>query len=361
MSRLRIAVVFGGMSSEHEVSLLSTASVLKNLSAEKYEIYPMGITKSGRWFFYPGSFDLIPTGEWELHPGCVPAVISPDSSVGGIVMMPQEGRCHIRKLDAVFPVLHGRFGEDGTIQGLFSLAGIPFVGADTLSSAVCMDKEVANSLLDNAGIIRTPWDVIYSENIDQPDSFLDRWEELFGYPMFIKPANSGSSVGVSKAANRESLKEAVKLAFRYDSKVLVEKAVFGKELECAVLGNEDPVASVVSEIAPVNEFYDYDAKYNTPSETFLPARIDSELSKKIQETSVKAYKLLGCSGMARVDFLFDEAASILYLNELNTIPGFTDISMYPKMTAASGIPYPRLLDRLIDLAIDKAASAKKGV
>jgi len=353
MGRLRVAFIFGGTSNEHEVSLMSVVSVLKNLPEDKYEVFPVGITKGGHWLYYPGSYDDISNGKWEKSDECVPAVISPDRTTGGLLMMPSDGSFKTQKLDVIFPVLHGRYGEDGTVQGLFSLAGIPFVGADLISSAVCMDKEVANRLLDHAGITRTPWFVFHRRDEADFIQHAGKWEREFGYPMFVKPANSGSSVGVSKVSDRASLKDALAFAFKHDVKALVEKAITGLELECAVLGNEQPVASVVSEILPTNEFYDYDSKYNTPSITRLPAQIDDMLSDELRRTAVEAYTLLGCSGMARVDFLYDSAEKKLYLNELNTIPGFTAISMYPKMMEASGTPYPRLIEKLIELALNR--------
>ena len=356
MSKLRLAVIFGGASSEHEVSLMSAASVFSNLSGDKYEVLPVGITKKGQWLYYPGSIDDISSGKWEKNPDCVPAVISPDRAVGGLILMPPGKDLLVRKVDVVFPMLHGKYGEDGTIQGLIELAGIPCVGAGTLSSAVCMDKEVANSLFDGAGIPRAPWGVIRLRDIERFDDYADEWEKKFGYPMFIKPANAGSSVGVSKVGGRSSLREAVNLAFTHDRKVIAEKAVAGKELECAVLGNDNPFASEISEILPTNEFYDYDAKYSTPSETILPADISHKLRDSIKKTAVRAYGLLECSGMARVDFLYEVSTDILFINEINTIPGFTSISMYAKMMDASGINYPRLLEKLIDLALEKHAS-----
>lgn len=353
MAKLRIAVIFGGTSSEHDVSLMSAASVLENLPSDLYEIIPVGITKKGRWLYYPGPIEKISSGEWEKDPDCIPAFISPDRAVKGLLLTPQDERCSVKKIDAAFPVLHGKYGEDGTIQGLFMLADIPYVGCDMLSSAICMDKEVTNALLDHAGVPHTAWGAIRYDELDRFDEIADDWESRLGYPMFIKPANAGSSVGVSKAKNRDQLKDAVNLAFAHDHKVIAERTVVGKELECAVFGNGDAVASVVSEIVPNNEFYDYESKYDDPSTTYLPARIDSALSDKLRKTAVKAFKLLGCSGMARVDFLYEEASGTLYLNELNTIPGFTAISMYPKMMDASGTPYPELLKKLIDLAIER--------
>lgn len=358
MVKTRIAVIFGGTSSEHGVSLISAASVIENLSGDLYEIIPIGITKKGRWLYYPGSIEKIASGDWEKDPGCIPAVISPDRAVKGLLLTPPGERPIVKKIDVAFPVLHGKYGEDGTIQGLFALADLPYVGCDTLSSAICMDKEMTNALLDHADIPHTPWGVIRHGDLDRFDDIADGFERRLGYPMFIKPANAGSSVGVSKVKNRQELEKAVSLAMTHDHKVIAERAVAGKELECAVFGNDDPVASVVSEIVPNNEFYDYASKYDDPSVTHLPARIDDALSNKLRETAVVAYRLLGCAGMARVDFLYEDATGILFLNELNTIPGFTAISMYPKMMEASGMPYPELLKELIHLAVERNRSGR---
>jgi D-alanine-D-alanine ligase len=351
MSKLRIAVVFGGASSEHEVSLLSTASVVANLSPDKYDIYPIYISKEGEWFYYPGSIEDITWNDFADNKQLLPAIISPDRLVKGIVVSPVGQHPYTIKIDVVFPVLHGRYGEDGTIQGLFELAKLPYVGANVISSAMCMDKEIANRLFEYAGIAHTPWDVLYQEDRDRLDSYINRWEQSFGYPMFTKPANAGSSVGVSKASDKISLREGIDIAFLHDSKVIIEKGVVGRELECAVLGNNHPIASVLSEIIPLNELYDYDAKYTTPSKTVLPAVIDNDLSDEIRSTAVKAYRALGCSGMARVDFLYEISTKTIYINEINTIPGFTSISMYARMMDASGVNYEQLIDKLIVLAM----------
>lgn len=353
MSKLRIAVIFGGTNSEHEVSLLSAASVLKNLSEDKYDIFPILITKAGRWLYYKGDTKDISDIEKENNSLLVPAIISPDRTVGGMIVTPNGKDSYIEKIDVAFPVLHGKYGEDGTIQGLFALAGIPYIGSDVISSAVCMDKEIANRLFDHAGIVQAEWDVIYAWDKDRLDTYISLWERNLGYPLFVKPANAGSSVGVSKATDRLSLREGIDLAFLHDNKVIVEKGIIGREFECAVLGNNHPIASVLSEIKPLNEFYDYDAKYTTPSETVLPADISDELSDRIRTIAVKAYSTVGCKGMARVDFLYETDTDTIMLNEINTIPGFTSISMYARMIAESGIPYPMLLDKLIELALKR--------
>lgn len=348
--RLRVGVVFGGASSEYEVSLMSAASVLKNIDVEKYSIYKIGITKDGRMFYYKGEISSIQNNTWQQE-DCIPCVISPDRSHHGIILLtsPME----IIRLDTVFPILHGKNGEDGTIQGLFTLAGIPFVGCDTLSSACCMDKTVTKTLLDHAGIKNSKW-ISFSKHDYQKDSqkYINIAALKLGFPCFVKPVNAGSSVGISKAVCPDSLKKAVDLALEHDSKVLVEKMIKGIELECAVLGNYDPIASVLGEIEPCNDFYDYDAKYlANKSKTYAPARISEQAAEKIRSIAVEAYRLLGCRGLARVDFFLTEDNQII-LNELNTLPGFTSISMYPKLIEKSGISYPRLIDRLIELSVE---------
>lgn len=355
MSKRKIAVIFGGVSSEHEVSLLSTASVLRNIPRERFDTVNVGITKNGRWFRYDGEIEKIENGEWENdNEKLTPAAISPDRSVHGLVYMGKNGGYSTEYVDAAFPVLHGRNGEDGTIQGLFTLAHIPFVGCDLLSSAVCMDKAVTNALLDHFGIKRCAWRSVLKKDMDKFDGLERSLRAELSYPMFVKPANAGSSVGITKAHNKDELLEAFTIAFQHDKKIVVERNIVGKELEVAVLGNDAPIASEVGEIVPCNEFYDYDAKYLAgTSETLIPARITEEQSRTIRETAVRAYTLLGCSGLTRVDFLLEEATGEIFLNEPNTIPGFTSISMYPKMMEHSGIPYSELIEKLIDFAAER--------
>lgn len=355
MSKLRVAVLFGGVSSEHEVSLVSASSVIKNIPADKYDIIQIGITKKGRWLFYPGEAAYIESGEWELNPDCVPAVISPDRSLKGIVKLMSDGTFSLQKIDIAFPVLHGKNGEDGTIQGLLTLAGIPYVGCDTMASAACMDKAVTKILLSAAGIKNTPWHLITSDEIDRFDELEKDCARDLGYPMFVKPSRSGSSVGINKACDKTQLKNAINIALAHDSKVLIEKAVSARELECSVLGNRDPISSEVGEIVVQNEFYDYDAKYilgNTRLD--VPAQLEPSVSDRVRAIALDAYRALGCSGMARVDFFLDKDSGDIILNEINTIPGFTPISMYPKLFGVTGIPYPELLDRLLTLALERA-------
>ena len=354
MSKTRVAVLFGGVSSEYEVSLMSACSVIRNIPADKYEVVCIGITKKGRWLYYPGGVEQIERGDWETHPDCTTAVISPDRSHRGILKMMDDGSYNLLKVDCVFPVLHGKNGEDGTIQGLLAVAGLPFVGCDTLSSADCMDKAVTHTLLDAAGIRTARWLSFGKTALADLDGAARQAEEVLGFPVFVKPANAGSSVGVNKAQNAEDFKEAVKIAFAHDSKVIVEELITGREVECAVLGNDAPAAGIPGEITSCKEFYDYEAKYILgASELHIPARISPEALASLRETAVKAFQVLGCAGLARVDFFVTENEEII-LNEINTIPGFTSISMYPKMWESAGLPYPELIDRLITLAMARA-------
>ena len=354
MSKLTVAVIFGGCSSEHEVSRLSATCILNNLSREKYDVLPVGITKSGRWFLYSGNISDIANGEWEEDLKNRPAFLSPDRGTHGLLVQNGLGY-EIKKIDVVFPALHGKNGEDGTIQGLFQLSGIPYVGCNTLSSAICMDKAVTNSLLETAGIPQAHYLWFFADNYQTgAEKIKVKIAARLGYPVFVKPANAGSSVGVSKVSCEEELDAAVEKAAREDSKILVEEAIVGQEVECAVLGNGSPETTVVGEIAASAEFYDYDDKYkNGTSQLYIPARITEEQSEKIRAHAARAYRLLGCSGLARVDFFVRDDDGAVLLNELNTLPGFTSISMYPKLWEYCGVSCPELLDRLINLAIGR--------
>lgn len=349
MAKKLVAVIFGGVSSEHEVSLMSAASVIRNIPADKYDVITLGITKDGRWYKYEGDVDRIEDGSW-IDGNVVPAFISPDSSIHGITVLEDEKYKNIY-IDVVFPVLHGKNGEDGTIQGLFEMAQIPFVGCDHTVSANCMDKTHTHMILDNSGI-KTAKYVIARSNEDFEKIRKDV-EESLGYPCFVKPANAGSSVGVGKAKNEKDLEKALKNAFIHDKKLVIEEAIVGQEVECAVLGNEDPVCSEPGEIAPTSDFYDYEAKYiNGTTELYIPARISKEITARIKEVAVKAYKVLNCSGFTRVDFFVTNDGEII-LNEPNTIPGFTSISMYPKLWDYTGIPYSQLIDKLIQFGLER--------
>lgn len=352
--KMRIGIIFGGASSEYEVSLMSSTSVLENIDYDRFDVYKIGITKSGQMFYYTGEIQKIISDEWQGD-CCVPCVISPDRSHHGIILL-QGKNCgnQIIRLDAVFPVIHGKNCEDGTIQGLFAVAGIPFVGCDTLSSSACMDKTVTHTLLDNAGIktARFLWTSEH-EYKSSSEEFLKSVEIKLGFPCFVKPANAGSSVGITKAVDMTSLKKGIELAFENDSRVLVEEMLYGMELECAVLGNENPIASVLGEIEPCNDFYDYDAKYlANKTKTYIPARIEEKYTEEIRQTAIKAFKVMGCEGLSRVDFFLTKDNKIM-LNEINTIPGFTKISMYPQLFINSGISYRDLISKLIDLALEK--------
>ena len=354
MKKLSVCVLFGGVSPEHEVSLRSAESVLNHIDHSKYNVFPVGITKDGDWIYYTGKdYSLLPTGAWKNHPDNRRAAISPLRGQGLLCFV---GDCGVReRIDVVFPVLHGENGEDGTIQGLLQLAGIPYVGPHVAASAVAMDKTLTKLVADQAGIPQADWLLVRREEMEcRMESILDQLEEKFAYPMFVKPAGTGSSVGVSKAADRQALEQGLRAAAVYDQKVLVEEFIRGKEIEVAVMGNDNPVASVCGEIDSGAEFYDYDAKYITDtSVAYIPARISEEAAEQVRELAVRVYQAIGCQGLSRVDFFVTEDGRAVF-NEINTIPGFTSISMYPKLFAASGIPYSQLIDELIDLAMEDA-------
>ncbi|MGH9326761.1 MAG: D-alanine--D-alanine ligase family protein [Terriglobia bacterium] len=357
---LRVGVLFGGRSGEHEVSLESAASVISALDPAKYEVVPIGIARQGSWFL--GRAVGAPT------PRALAAVMNHGEAVtasadaaDGRLISSSHSREAIPRLDVVFPVLHGTFGEDGTVQGFLELAGVPYVGAGVLSSAVGMDKDVMKRLFRDAGLPVTPWVVIFrNEWESHPSRVRKRLEGEIGYPAFAKPANLGSSVGISKIHHKRELGPAIDLAAKYDRKLLVEQAVDAREIECAVLGNDEPRASVAGEIIPVHEFYDYDAKYvSEGSRLIIPAPLDSRKARQVRELALRAFKAIDGAGMARVDFLMDRKTGRLWVNEINTIPGFTSISMFPKLWEASGLAYPKLLDRLIHLAIERHRENKQ--
>ncbi len=337
--KITVGVLFGGQSSEHEVSRVSASSVIRNLDVNKYEVLKIGITKIGTWHIFDGPVEKIENGEWEKE----------ISGLGlSIIDKTRE------QVDVFFPALHGVYGEDGSVQGLLELMNKPYVGPGILGSALGMDKVFAKIIFDYEGIPQAKYLVLKRKNIKEDmEGFVKGIEDKFGYPCFIKPSNAGSSVGVSKAHNREELVEGLKMASLHDRKVIVEEFVEAREIECAVLGNHDPIASVVGEIIPSREFYDYDSKYNDgTSQIIIPADLDEESSNKIRKYAVRAFKALDCAGMSRVDFFVHKITGQIYINEVNTIPGFTSISMYPKMIEASGISYSELLDRLIELAFE---------
>src|SRR6201994_2336936 len=387
MKKLRVGILFGGRSGEHEVSLLSAASVLNAIDKERYDVVPIGITKEGRWLTDSHAEQLLRgekdaaqssrhlrAGDPETTPGAVvlakgeAVIVPPVPQAHGLAPFERAAAAMQKGIDVdvIFPVLHGTFGEDGTIQGLFELADIPYVGAGVLGSAAGMDKDIMKQLFAFAGleivkhvtILRSRWE-------KDPKKVTKLVESKLKYPVFVKPANLGSSVGISKAHNRKELGPAIEEAAGYDRKIVIEQGVGGKkqkarEVECSVLGNDDPQASVPGEIVPIKEFYDYDAKYlDEGSQLIIPAKLTKAETKKVQELAVKAFKAVDCSGLARVDFLMDPKTRKIFLNEINTMPGFTAISMYPKLWAASGLEYPDLIDRLIQLGIERHEDKKK--
>jgi D-alanine-D-alanine ligase len=387
MSKLRVGILFGGRSGEHEVSLLSAASVLKAIDKTKYEVVPIGITKDGRWLtaehaerLLKGEGRHLRAGDPETTPGA--AVLATGESVvvppepahreAGFTPFQSEASTLRRaadraiNVDVIFPVLHGTFGEDGTIQGLLELADIAYVGAGVLGSAAGMDKDVMKSLFRAAGlpivkhvtILRGQWE-------REPKKVRKFVESKLKYPVFVKPANLGSSVGISKAHDGKELGPAIEEAAKFDRKIVIEEGVGGKkhkarEIECSVLGNDDPKASVAGEIVPCKEFYDYDAKYlEEGSELVIPAKLTTVEMKRVKALAVAAFQAVDCSGLARVDFLMEPKSRKIYVNEVNTMPGFTAISMYPKLWAASGVTYSELIDRLIELGIERHEDKKK--
>ena len=357
--RIRLGILFGGRSGEHEVSLESAASIMRALDPAKYEVIPIGITRQGRWLVGPLAIGAGPEESMRqvLESG-KPVTASVDPAGPQLIplnSLPPSRRTDPAKVDVIFPVLHGTFGEDGTVQGLLELAGIPYVGAGVLGSAAGMDKDVMKRLFRDAGLPVTEWVlVLRSEWAKDASSVQRRIAKQIGYPAFVKPANLGSSVGISKVHRAAELNQAVETAARYDRKILAEKAVDAREIECSVLGNDRPEASVPGEVVPVNEFYDYEAKYlKTGSNLIIPARLTRAQTRKAQDYAVRAFRAVDSAGMGRVDMLLDRKSGKIYVNEINTIPGFTSISMYPKLWEASGLPYRDLIDRLVELALER--------
>ncbi len=379
MGKKRVAVIFGGQSSEHEVSRVSAQSVIENINREKYDIVMMGITKEGQWLTYEGPTNKIGSGEWEKlalaaaqerkqntqltttgsnQTSTQPEELAVSNTARGVF-----GESSKEPIDVIFPVLHGCNGEDGTIQGLFELAGIPYVGCGVLGSAVGMDKAYTKIIFEKEGLPQGDYLVFNRKQINfRIDEVIEEIEGRLTYPCFVKPSNAGSSVGVNKASNREQLKRALEIAAKNDRRILVEEFINGREIECAVLGNDNPIASTVGEVVPCNEFYDYEAKYQVgdDSRVIIPAEnLSAETVQKIREYAVRAFKCLDCAGLSRVDFFVHKDTGEIYINEINTLPGFTQISMYPKLWAASGIPYSELIDRLIELAYERFDDCKR--
>lgn len=355
--KISLLVLFGGVSSEHEVSRASAASVLKHINSEKYDINTIGITKDGRWFLTEAAASHIEDGSWEQDENNKLAFIAPDRSIGGIMVQQGDGRFEKTAIDVIFPVLHGRNGEDGTMQGLMQISGIPFVGSDTVASSASMDKAITKAMVEQQNAASQAASLVIHRKTYEKDrenetaSVLDFFENQL--PLFVKPANAGSSVGISKVKEAAKLQEAIEKAFNEDDKVLIEETIIGREIEVAVLGNDNPQASCIGEIFAANEFYDYDAKYqNAASKTGIVTDLDPEKEQEIRDTAVRIYETMGCRGLSRVDFFLKESGRAVF-NEINTLPGFTNISMYPQLWEASGIPYDELIDRLIELALER--------
>jgi D-alanine-D-alanine ligase len=358
--KIRVGVIFGGRSGEHEVSLVSARSVMSAIDREKYEIVPIGITKEGRWIASGNPMRALEAGDTGASRS---AALLGDPSRRGLMRLEDTERAveatRLAELDVLFPVLHGPYGEDGTVQGLLELAGVPYVGAGVTGSALGMDKAIFKDLMRAHGLPIVDYVVLKRKEWDaDPEGVMDRVEERFTYPVFTKPVSLGSSVGISKCHDRAGLAAGLAEAAMYDRKLLVEVAVpAAREIEVSVLGNDDPIASVPGEIIPSREFYSYGAKYiddgDNASKLLIPAPISPDMTERVQDLAVRAYKTIDCAGMARADFLLSGETGELYVNELNTIPGFTEISMYPKLWEASGIPYPELIDRLIELALER--------
>lgn len=352
LNKLTVAVIFGGQSSEHEVSRVSASTIISNLDPEKYYVIPVGITKDGKWMIYNGPVENIKNGEWEKFG--TPAVLSPDASQKGLLKT-VGGKVKLIPIDLAFPVLHGKYGEDGTIQGLFELAQIPYVGNGVLSSSISMDKAFTKIIAKNAKIPQAKYVEVHSEDLKRLKTTASKIEKKLGYPCFVKPANAGSSVGITKAHNKEELMEGLRVAAVHDSKMVVEEGIVGREIECAVLGNRGHVeASCVGEIFSAGEFYDYDAKYNNAeSKTVVPAEISPEKQDEIRKMAIKVFNAVDGSGLARVDFFVENGTENVIFNELNTLPGFTPISMYSMLWAACGKSTAELLDNLIELALER--------
>ncbi len=341
------------MSSEYSVSCVSAASVLENLDKEKYDINVLGITQEGNWFLTNATPNQIRDGSWEKLNN-TRAFLSPSRDAGGLMVL-KDFEISFLKTDVIFPVMHGAYGEDGKIQGLFELCGIHYVGCGVSASAVCMDKAITKTVMNDAGIRQASYITFFEKDYNEnKEALLQRFENELKYPYFIKPANTGSSIGISKVNNLSEAVKAIELALNYDYKIIAEENITGSEIEVAVLGNNNPIASPCGEIAPERDFYDFEAKYNdVNSKLYIPARLDEEISQKVRETAVKCYTAAGCSGLSRVDFFVNKENGDIIFNEINSLPGFTSISMYPKLFEAYGIPYSQLLDKLIDLALEQ--------
>lgn len=346
-----VVVLFGGQSSEHDVSLISAVNVINHIDTNKYFILTVGITKQGKWMLYNGPVKHIETGEWERF--ATPVFISPDATCKSLVKLAGD-KYKIIPIDVVFPVLHGLYGEDGTIQGLLEMAQIPYVGCGVLASSISMDKVYTKIIIEKQNIAQANYVVIYREELNEINRTVSKISEILDYPCFIKPSNAGSSVGITKACNKEELIKGLHLAAKHDRKILIEETIIGREVECAVLGNEEVKASLVGEIISAAEFYDYDAKYNNnESKTILTPDIPKEIIEEIRDKSIRIFKAVDGFGLARVDFFIEKETNKVVFNEINTMPGFTSISMYPMLWENVGISKKQLIEHLIELAFKK--------
>jgi D-alanine-D-alanine ligase len=355
--RIRVGLIFGGQSGEHEVSIASAESVLRSLDPEKYEAVGIGITRQGQWLIADSPERLLQSEVTLELPDTTEAV--PDITHHGIVPVNDRGGIdlHETAVDVVFPLLHGPYGEDGTVQGLLELAGIPYVGSGVLASSVSMDKAMMKAVFEHYGLPGVAYRLVTSVAwARDPGAVMDMIEKKLAYPVFVKPCNLGSSVGISKAHDRKGLQDAINLAVRYDRRIIVEEGVDAREVECSVLGNDEPLVSVPGEIVPHHEFYDYEAKYTEGlSDLIVPARLSAEQAQRVQELARQAFIAVDASGLARVDFFVRKSDGEILVNELNTIPGFTTTSMYPRLWEATGVPFREIVDRLIQFAIDRHA------
>ena len=354
-NKMCVALLFGGMSSEHEVSCVSVGNFVRNIDRSKYEVLTVGITKEGRWLYTEATAEQMADGSWEELPGNMACVISPDRADHGMILFTPDGRVEKMHLDVVIPVLHGLWGEDGTVQGLLELAGIAYVGCGVLASSVCMDKAVANALFEANGVPHTKWVAANRWEIEKDlEGVCAGVEQKLGWPVFVKPANAGSSVGISKVSNQEELKAAIALALENDRKVVFEAFVDGQEVECAVIGSDPAVATRPGEILAGAEFYTYDDKYkNGVSQTVIPAHLPEAKLDEVKTYAAMAYTALNCEGLARCDFFVEHGTNRVMINEINTFPGFTPISMYPKLMEHEGTPVPALIDHLLELALER--------
>ena len=355
--KLKVGIIFGGRSGEHEVSYCSATSIMKAINKDKYTVVPIGITKEGRWISPEETAQALQSGRIE---GESTVILLNNPSYNNLIRIDNNQKLKKDtsegKLDVIFPVLHGPYGEDGTVQGLLELADIPYVGAGVTASAISMDKELMKTIFKQKGLPVVKWLTIKRKDwYKSKEEILSLIQNSFEYPLFIKPTNLGSSVGITKVHKAKELEKAIDLASSYDRKILVEQGLEGvKEIECSILGNDEPRASVVGEVKPAGEFYDYDSKYiNKATQLIVPADLPEEVSRKVQEIALRAFKAIDAAGMARVDFFVTKKENKIYLNEINTIPGFTSVSMYPRMWESSGISYTDLIDRLIQLALER--------